>query len=512
MQQTNDTPKPPPRKLKHRYAFDAMMMFLYTSVVYVWGLRVYPLGRDYAAMAAPDGLPFLANRLFAWETATFGARPIPYHLVNLVLLYACMLCIYHLTRFVMKGPAWFGTLAATMFMATPAHSEAVLNLSGVADLLPCLAALVALALYTAPRNGGALRRYGLEGAALLAFALAVLPYRENVGLILVLILFELLAASKETRRIVRLAPFGAVAVAGAVLHRGVFVAANLEPGQMFGPLYFLLYPIGLLPETAARFHTSPWLGWLSAATVLVVVALIYRKARRPILLFGLLGTLAVRLCQGGAPIDPVHMVGGGQLLLANALFNVALAALFWRMMEHPKWRQPVILITTLLCVVLFGLQVRSNRAWQQAGEQVQAWQARAAQLAAADPGHPVYLTPDYQFYRGAPMCLSDALAHDTPFSQTVQTFSMFPLHYPPPGARIACDHWLFGGAFFRFENVRPIDVVCWPYTFTQQDATSVARDAILKIHEVRKDAFILSSRPKQGKLPLRKPATVPELP
>ena len=507
MHDTPDSSQQPLRQIKHRYAFDAMMMFLYTTIVHVWGLRVYPLGRDYACMASPGDLPFLADRLFAWELGTFGANVVPYHLVNLALLYACMLCIYHFTRFVMRGPAWFGTLAATMFMAMPVHSEAVLNLCGVGDLLPCLVALAALTAYTAPREGKV-----LDLIALALFALAVVPYGENVGLFLVLVLFELLGVPEGTRRPLRLLPFGVVAVVGWCLNAEVLRASNLDPARMFAPLYFLFYPIGLLPETARQLYVSPWLGWLGATAVVVIVALIYRKARRPAILFGLLGMLAVRLFQGGAAIDPVHMVGGGQLLLANALFNIALAALFRRMMDHPKWRRPVVVITTFICLVLFGLQIRSNRVWACAADQVQAWQARALSLAEEDPDRPVYLAPDCQYDRGAPMCLGEALRHDTPFSESVDTFSLFPMHYPKArNVRITCEHWLFGGVFFRVVGARPIDLVCWPYTFAKENDTSITQDTVLKLYDVKEDSFVISSRPKEGSLPLKEPATVPPL-
>ncbi|MCX5771469.1 MAG: hypothetical protein NTZ09_14540, partial [Candidatus Hydrogenedentes bacterium] len=157
-------------------------MLIYLLIVYAWSLSLYPLGRDYAALADPTSLPPIAGKLFAWEIRAFGGSPYGYHAVNLVLLYGCMMALYRFVRLAIPGPFWLGTLAAALFMANPVHSEAVLNLSGVGDLVPAFLALLALVAYAQHRAGPR----GWTGVlALAAFALAVLPYRQNVMLIIV---------------------------------------------------------------------------------------------------------------------------------------------------------------------------------------------------------------------------------------------------------------------------------------------------------------------------------------
>lgn len=489
--------------IKHRYSFDAMMMFLYTAVVYVWGLTVYPMGRDYTFLESPGKLPFLAGRLFRWEIAAFGANPLGYHLVNTALLYACMVCIYHFTRLVLKGPVWYGTLAATLFMANPVHSESMLNLSGVGDLLPCLAALLALTLYAASRRdekGTALRTLLPWGA----FALAMLPYPEHAGLPFVLVLFEWLVMGKEKRRWAVWAPYLVVTAAAWYGHAHAFRIADFNPAQKMVPLYFIFYPLGFLPETAAAFHESPWLGWVAAGAVASLLALIYRKARRPVILFGLLGMAAVRLFQADHAVDPVHLIGGGQLLLANVLFNVAAAALFCCMTDRPKWRQPVILWTTVLCLALFGLQIRSNEAWRYAGRQVRTFQQELVALANEAPGPLIGLTPDYQYYRGAPLCLGEAVTHGTAFSRPLPVVSLLPLHYAPPEVlKVAIAEWTPERAVVHVAGKRPLDVMCAPYARARPGSVQETPLTRIQIDRVDPNGIVVSIRPKSGRLPAR---------
>lgn len=490
-------------ELRRKYGrkYDVVAMAVYTLFVYSSGLFVYPLGRDYDVLAAPaDTLPFLVREMFIFEANTFGAGPAGYHVVNIALLYGCMLCLCSLVHKTVQGPHWLGTLAAVLFMANPVHAESVLNLSGVADLVPCLFALAALLAYASLVDKP---RYWKWVAAPALFALAVLPYQGNVFLIAVLVLYEFLMAARENRRLVRLIPFAVISlVGGFYFHRAPLAAADFIPARAVSPLYFLIYPIGFLPETARNFHESPWLGWVAGAMVLAILYLIHRKAQRPVMVFGILSAVAVRMFQDGRSIDPVHLVGGGQLLLANALFNIALVALFFRIMDHPKWRTTVVLGTTLLCAVFFVLQIRANLAWHHAGRQVELFQRRAQDLAGARANGPLGILPDYQYYRGAPLCLSKAIAHDTVFSKAVPAIPLLPLHYDiEKRMRVAIHDWSDKGGTLIVDGKRPIDVAVWPYTLSLEGAVHETDLIRFELTRVEDDGFTISIRARDKSFP-----------
>ena len=384
------------------------------------------------------------------------------------------------------------------------------DLSGVADLLPCLFALAALACYAKPKPEPDARRPLVSPVALVLFALAVLPYRENIALLAVLVLFEVLVEEKTGRRPARLIPFALVTIFAAYLHADLFHSSHLDPVRMFAPLYFIFYPIGFLPENAALFHEKAWVGYVAAGAVLVLIALIYRKARRPAILFGLLGMASVRLLQGDRLIDPVHLVGGGQLLLANALFNIAVSALWRRMSDHPKWSRPVITITTVICLVFFGLQIRADRAWARAGEVVKGFQEQTADWREANPGEPLGIVPDYQYHIGAPLCLSEAVRYDTLFSRAVPSQSLLPLHYvAEDGFAVTVSEWGSDRGQVRIKGKQPVDVVYYPYTFTHVGDTLDTEHTRLTLTHVDEDGFTVEILPKSGPLPrhITPPAT-----
>jgi hypothetical protein len=380
------------------------------------------MGRDFEALARyGENLPVFASHLFRAEIALFGTWLPGYHLVNLLLLYACTMCVYYLTNLTVRGPWWFGTLSACMFMANPVHSEAILNVSGVADLIPCLTGLLALSAYAWQLKNPAPWKFV---AALVLLLLASVLFQSNATLVLVIILFELLAARTGERNFSRLGVFLLAGIVGMASHTGDLITSGLQFAQRFTPLYFLFYPLGFLPKTIIAFENRPWLAWLAAAAVIVILALIYRKARRPVILFGLMSMVVLRFAPLERSVDLVTLIGGGQLLLASALFTIALVALFLRIMDHPKWRISMIGITTTLVIILFAMQFISVRRWHEAGQRVAVFQAQA-QEAAVDA--PIGVLPDYRDYYGAPMNLSDSIAHESIFSTAIPAVSILPL-------------------------------------------------------------------------------------
>jgi hypothetical protein len=441
---------------KYRGGYDAVAMIVYVTVVYGWALGLGPLGRDYALLAEPERLPRLLRVFWQGEMQLFGGHANPYLLVNVILLYVCMVLVYRLANAAVRGPWWLGTLAAVLFMANPVHSESVLNLSGSTDLLPAALGLGALAAYSGLSAGNAASKWVL---ALGLFALAVLSSPANAGLIFVLLLWEGLIVESSQRSWRRLLPFAAVALAAMAHFLLPLSAADHRLAHVLSPLYFVFYPLGFLPESAQRFHAQPWTGWLAGLSTVVVVILIAWKARRATFLFGLLAMVAMRFYPGDRAVDPVHLIGGGQLLLPTAFFYIALAALFLRMMDHPRWRLPIVSGTTFLALIMFITMIRSVLAWQTAWDEVRAFQAKAA--AATET---VGVLPDYRYYRTAPVCLSESIQYDTPFSRSVPHESLLALHkLPAAQGGIAVTSRTERSATLAMDCRALLEAAPWPY-------------------------------------------------
>jgi hypothetical protein len=118
--------------------------------------------------------------------------------------------------------------------------------------------------------------------------------------------------------------------------------------------------------------------------------------------------------------------------------------MFFRIMDHPKWRISMVGITTTIVIILFAMQFISVRRWNEAGQHVRQFQV-AAQKAATESGT-IGVLPDYRAYYGAPMNLSDSVANNTIFSEALPAVSVLPINAERPGRReIKVDSWNAGG-------------------------------------------------------------------
>lgn len=478
------------------------MMLVYCAVVYAWMPQLYPLGRDYAAMSSLESLPWLARTLFAWELHRFGTWSYGYFLVNMLLLYACMVTVFFCTRLVVRGLWWLGSLAAVLMMANPLKSEAVLHLSGVQDLLPAWLALLALLFHALHLRH---RRWWIFPGALVVFALAVLPFRANQALFLVIACMECVMVEKGNRLQipVRLIPFFLLSLVAMGAQGIVWRTGLLTTPASILPLWLVFYPIGLLPETAAWFYQFPILAALAGLAIVFLIFGIHRLSRNAAM-FGLaLGACAWCAWQSMQSVDLVQMNGGGAMIVPMALLTMAFAALCGQIQRLPKWRRPIVFLTTLLCAVFFVLQARSNLAWVHAGGQVRAFQEQIAEAAARHPGETFGVAPDYQYHLGAPVRLSESVRYDTPIGPAIKVMSVLPINYVrSPALQVCVLEWSATEARIEVRGASPHALAPPPYLLTRPGIKQTISEVDVFLESAAVDSVIYRVRPTEGTLPL----------
>lgn len=399
-------------------AFLIAMLF-YLCLVYANTLYIYPMGRDYCLLSVHCGYDTLMPRSWiTWEIDLFGKWVPGYHLMNLILLYGCMVALFFLTRHVVRGPWWMGSLAAVLFMANPVKSEAVLNLTGIQDLLPVFLALVSLACYAAHVRNSQWEKYLLS---IVLFAPAMYWARSHLALVLAYVLIEIIIADRQERRLWRCIPFLLLFLFIAPVEmKNILRHNSSDPWDfmgMFMPLHLIPYPIGFFPETLEGLQEQYGYVFVYCTIFVgVIIGLAYASHHRAFV-FGILAAMSLRLYQGNNPFDVVHMIGGGQLLLPVAFISIAFAALVHRVIQHPKWLRPMIFLTAVLCVVFFGLQFQMNMIWRYAGQQIQVFQKAVIDAKQKNPDAHADVLANYRCYRGAPIDLLEAIRHETPFSE-----------------------------------------------------------------------------------------------
>lgn len=453
-----------------------VVMAVYALIVYLWGLRLPALGRDFALLADPAAhLPALTARLVDWETTLFGGWAPGYHLVNIVLVYLTMVCLFWLVRITVPGPFWMSTLAAVLFMANPATAGGMLHLTAAADLFPCLVVVALTLLYAWDVFVPRLWKRGAYFAIALAAGL-LLP--QATALFALGLAYEIIVATKERRRTDRLALGAAGFIAVTAYQAPRLLDQGIALGERFVPLYFLTYPIGFLPETAQRIVAMPWLGWLGAAAVIAGVILVGRKVRRRSFWFALAAGVLLRIFGEVRPLDLVHLSDGGHLLSASAFLHLGAAALFTRMMDNPRWRVTVVSGTTILAAVFFGMQIIQQFHWGHAAKLVREFQTKAE----VHGDELLGVLPDYQCYKGAPVQLSKSIQFDTPFSTARPHWIILRLHYAK-GLEATLEDWGPASSTLILEGAPLKDLDIAPYELVLRGQTELGHVRVTVIEQ-----------------------------
>jgi hypothetical protein len=492
---------PPPKRnilvelrKRHTTAYDAVSMAVYTLLVYGWFLAAGPVGGDFplTGISAPSPL---AGRLLLLEQAAFGDWAAGYRLVNLAVLYACMVTLHVLIRTAVPGPFWIGALGGVLFMAHPATGNAVFLLGGVRWLLPCLLGLLALALYA--RHTAAPRWWK---AALCGVLLVLAFYESRTLLVLpvVCILCEQFAVPPASRRPFRMIPLTLLAGVMALLALPRLTNWDVSFADKFVPLYFLFYPLGFLPQTVRTFMTYPWLGWLAALAVAGIVFLVVRKARRRELLFALGAVLLLRIPVPEAPVDWVHLTGGEQLLLPSALFLLGFVSVCCAVMSHPKWPLTVVTGTTLLCVVFFAMQIHHGTQWRRAGNLMSAWEASVREV--RDHGVLVLLCPDIRHLGRVPLDPASLFRTGPPWGPDPTVVAVCPLDLPA-AATIFVEDKGESGIAVTIGNADPRDALLPLFGTTETSATAEGHIERITLADVNVTGFTLRVEPLQSHFP-----------
>lgn len=430
--------------------------FIYIWLVFGWSLTLYPLGIDFAYLADSSPMQPAVRAVWDMEMRIFGDHIAPYRAFNILLLYWCMVCILFLTRFVLNGPWWLGSLAAVLTMANPAKSEGILHLSAVADLLPAFAALAALAAWAGwHRHGGP--AFYLLSLALCAFA--TLGFAENMMLPWVLLALYCLVPVEHRARVWQLAPVSLLGIIALARHGWLFTFHGFHPVDAFAPLYLAFYPLGLLPSTAGFFLHHPWLWLLWLALFCAVLILAWRGTRALPLLFCMGAAFLFRVTPMG-PFDLVHLQGGGALIVPLALLYLGCSALWMQVQHHPRWRRQAVMLTTMLCLGFFAMQGQALWHWRQAAAVVKAFQARAALSVEESGGDPVAIAPDFRYHQNAPVALYASILNDTPFSTALPATTALAIHYFPPGkGETRITRWDHLGAEVEISGATPEELL-----------------------------------------------------
>ena len=109
----------PPTGPAHPVRVFLVANFVYLWLVHYWALGIGPSARDAVVFADPAGLSAWARVVLPLLRGLWGENANAFLVGNILLLYACMVGVFFLTRAVLGGAWWLGSLVAVLMMALP---------------------------------------------------------------------------------------------------------------------------------------------------------------------------------------------------------------------------------------------------------------------------------------------------------------------------------------------------------------------------------------------------------
>lgn len=229
------------------------------------------------------------------DHSLWGLNPVGYHFTNVLLHLAHAALVYWLIL-VLFGSSLLSLLTAALFVAHPAHTEAVSYISGRGDLLSGLFMLLCLVAYVKDRDSG---RFWQRFLMYLSYALAILSKENALALPLLLLLYHF-----SFRKKIKLAvflPFIGTTVVYLLLRSGELTSLYPGTGALFRrlPGFFvaiasyiriLFLPVSLHMEHGNGIFrpTDPMAVCGLLLFILLVIYALKGRESRPLLSFSIL--------------------------------------------------------------------------------------------------------------------------------------------------------------------------------------------------------------------------------
>ncbi len=323
------------------------------------------------------------------DFAIWGFEAVGFHLTNLLLHVGVSFLLFRMLDR-LSGDQLASLLGTLIYMVHPLNTEAVSYISGRADPLAALFALLALHFYVAHRaahtSGETVRRIALSSVC---FALAVLSRESALVLPALLLLYESAFVGKEPwkTRVLRFAPHFSLAIAYGVLRLTVLrfegtVAHVPEDVGLYertltffrvfaGYLRLMFAPLDLHMERTMVYSRSllePRVLVSAAMLAVFVAATLLLRKRRKVLYFGLGWFLVALFPLSNVPFTLnaamaehwLYLPFMGIAAAAGALLVSAGRTLF----RKPAARAALTLVLTGTMVLYFSiLTAFQNRIW-----------------------------------------------------------------------------------------------------------------------------------------------------
>nr|MQY69308.1 hypothetical protein [Bacillota bacterium] len=401
--------------LANKFVYDDFDVVKENTFITSWGNIKHFFSQNYFKFSGEYTYRPMLTLTYFLDYSTWGIEPFGFHLTNVILhtlngILLYFFLIYLLAEFKgepfrTKTDYWLGLplLASLFFIAHPIQTESVNAISFREELLFTFFFFLSLIMYLKTRTAGTKGQRRIYYLSSLSFYLLSVLTKEMAFILPLIIVLIDLSSHRSLERKVRIKSYaGYLLVAAICLYIRFFLMANKEKvlasGYLGGNLYsallstapiiltylrLLLFPAPLYAERIPFvFHslTEPVV-YLSILFIFIILFLLIRNARRPLLFFSGLWFFITLLPV--ANIIPIaNPVAERYLYLPSVGFFILLGYAF--ILFYRKARKTRV-IPIIILIALIGsysyLTSKQNRYWN---NPIDFWE-RTLKFAAASP-------------------------------------------------------------------------------------------------------------------------------
>ncbi len=339
---------------KYRFLF---LDFIYLLITYVW-LLGFPLsGEEYSIYLDFYGRHsdiFFANLIF---------HPVLVRGVNILLCYINMVLIFFITRGVIGGLWWLGSLSAVIFMAHPIMS---LNIAQpiFSTYLINLAIGLGVVYLNLGYNRGKLVVYFIS---LMYSIISLFVHIHNALLIILSFILRPHATDFEGD-----SPKAFLMRMGDVfllIFSAVWIVLNSDKFFFSFDIYpqtsLLVYPLGWLKESWEIYNYSPLIAFISSVGMLSLFFVIGWSLKNKGILKLFFSFVLLLIFPMEKEVNLFQPIRNGYLIYPLTFGSIAFAGICGELQKLPRWNSPIIKGTAIICLgmIIFQFYLHFERGY-----------------------------------------------------------------------------------------------------------------------------------------------------
>lgn len=330
---------------KYRFLF---LDLIYLLITYVWVLGFPLSGEEYSVYLDFYGRysdVFFAHLIFS---------PVLVRCVNVLFCYINMVLIFFITREVIGGLWWLGSLSAVVFMAHP-----IMSLNIAQPIFSTYLINLAIGLGVVYVNLGYNKRKLVVYLTSLMYSIISLFVHVHNALLIILS-FILRPGATDFEGDSRKAFLTRMGDMFLLIFSTVWIVLNRDRFFFSFDIYpqtsLLVYPLGWLRESWEIYNYSPLIAFISSGGVLSLFFVIGWSLKNKGILKLFFSLVLLLIFPVEREVNLFQPLRNGHLIYPLTFGSIAFAGICGELQKLPRWNSSIIKGTAILCLAMIIFQ------------------------------------------------------------------------------------------------------------------------------------------------------------